>query len=74
MRLTWSQYKWSALSLAIAVAVIEILGVSAYYVPSFIASPRFVPTLLLMSAVKFAILVLLAIFTLVYLIKRRGEG
>jgi hypothetical protein len=69
-RLTWRQYKWPVL----IVAVITILEVLAYYVPSFVASPRFLPTLLIMSAVKFAIVVSIAAFTLVYLIKRRVKG
>jgi cytochrome c oxidase subunit 4 len=37
--------------------VITVLEVWAYYVPSFVASPAFVPILLIMSALKFAIVV-----------------
>jgi cytochrome c oxidase subunit IV len=51
---TWKEYKWVALVLT----VVTILEVWAYYIPSFVASSAFVPTLLLMSAVKFAIVVL----------------
>ena len=51
---TWKQYKWVALILT----VITVIEVWAYYVPSFVASPAFVPILLIMSALKFAIVVL----------------
>ena len=51
---TWKQYKWVALILT----VITAFEVWAYYVPSLVASPFFVPLLLLMSALKFAIVVL----------------
>lgn len=51
---TWKQYKWVALILTL----ITIFEVIAYYMPSFVASPAFVPTLLIMSAAKFAIVVL----------------
>ena len=54
MHPTWKQYKWVALILT----VITILEVWGYYIPSFVASPVFVPALLIMSAVKFAIVVL----------------
>jgi cytochrome c oxidase subunit 4 len=50
---TWKQYKWVALILT----VITAIEVWVYYTP-FTASPMFVPTLLLMSVVKFAIVVL----------------
>ena len=50
---TWKQYKWVALILT----VITIFEVWAYYLPAFVASPAFVPTLLFMSALKFAIVV-----------------
>ncbi|HTI64590.1 MAG TPA: cytochrome C oxidase subunit IV family protein [Gemmatimonadaceae bacterium] len=50
---TWKQYKWVALILTL----ITILEVWAYYMPAFVASPAFVPTLLIMSALKFAIVV-----------------
>ena len=51
---TWREYKWVALILTL----ITVVEVWAYYIPSFVASPAFVPVLLLMSAVKFAIVVL----------------
>ena len=51
---TWTQYKWVALILTL----ITVFEVWAYYVPAFVASRAFVPTLLIMSAVKFAIVVL----------------
>jgi len=51
---TWKQYKW----VAIILTLITVFEVWAYYVPSFVASPVFVPTLLIMSAAKFAIVVL----------------
>ena len=50
---TWKQYKWVALILT----VITIIEVWVYYIPSFVASRLFVPALLFMSAVKFAIVV-----------------
>ena len=51
---TWKQYKWVALILTLITAV----EVWIYYIPSFVASKLFVPSLLIMSAVKFAIVVL----------------
>jgi cytochrome c oxidase subunit 4 len=51
---TWKQYKWVALILT----VITVVEVICYYLPAFVASPMFVPSLLIMSAVKFAIVVL----------------
>ena len=50
---TWKQYKWVALILT----VITVIEVWVYYIPSFVASRLFVPALLIMSAVKFAIVV-----------------
>ena len=50
---TWKQYKW----VAIILTVITILEVWVYYT-SFAKSPLFVPVLLIMSAAKFAIVVL----------------
>ena len=38
--------------------IITVLEVWAYYVPSFVASKLFVPTLLFMSGVKFATVVM----------------
>ena len=51
---TWKQYKWVALILTL----ITIVEVWVYYIPSFVASRLFVPALLIMSAVKFAIVVM----------------
>lgn len=51
---TWHTYKWVALILT----VITIMEVWVYYIPAFVASRLFVPVLLIMSAVKFAIVVL----------------
>jgi cytochrome c oxidase subunit 4 len=51
---TWKQYKWVALYLTL----ITVGEVWLYYVPPFVASPFFVPTLLILSAVKFAIVVM----------------
>ncbi|MBK8250443.1 MAG: cytochrome C oxidase subunit IV family protein [Gemmatimonadetes bacterium] len=51
---SWKEYKWVALILT----VITIVEVWAYYIPSFVASSIFVPALLIMSAVKFAIVVM----------------
>ena len=50
----WGTYKWVALILT----VITVMEVWVYYIPAFVASRLFVPTLLIMSAVKFAIVVL----------------
>jgi len=51
---TWKQYKWVALILT-AITAVEVW---IYYIPSFVASKLFVPSLLIMSAVKFAIVVM----------------
>ena len=51
---TWKQYKWVALILT-AITVVEVW---VYYIPSFTRTKLFVPSLLIMSAVKFAIVVL----------------
>ena len=51
---TWKQYKWVALILTL----ITVVEVWIYYIPSFVASKLFVPALLIMSAVKFAIVVM----------------
>jgi len=50
---TWREYKWVALILTL----ITIVEVWVYYTP-FSKSALFVPALLIMSAVKFAIVVL----------------
>src|SRR5687767_15783384 len=51
---TWKQYKWVALILT----VITVVEVWVYYIPTFVESRLFVPSLLIMSAVKFAIVVM----------------
>jgi cytochrome c oxidase subunit IV len=51
---TWSTYKWVALVLVI----ITVIEVWVYYIPQFVASRLFVPSLLIMSAVKFVIVVM----------------
>ena len=51
---TWKQYKWVALILTL----ITVAEVWAYYIPSFVASRLFVPSLLIMSAAKFVIVVM----------------
>ena len=42
---------------AVILTVITMVEVAAYYIPSFVASAYFVPSLLIMSAVKFYIVV-----------------
>ena len=51
---TWKEYKWVAFWLTL----ITVAEVYFYYVPAFVASPYFIPTLLILSATKFAIVVL----------------
>lgn len=51
---TWGTYKWVALILTL----ITVVEVWVYYIPAFVASRLFIPALLIMSAVKFAIVVL----------------
>ncbi|HEU4990501.1 MAG TPA: cytochrome C oxidase subunit IV family protein [Gemmatimonadaceae bacterium] len=51
---TWSTY-WKV---AVILTIITALEVWVYYIPSFVASHLFVPTLLILSAFKFAIVVL----------------
>jgi cytochrome c oxidase subunit IV len=51
---TWKQYKWVALILTL----ITVVEVWVYYLPAFTRTKLFVPSLLIMSAVKFAIVVL----------------
>lgn len=51
---TWSTY-WKV---ALILTLITVGEVWAYYVPSFVASRAFVPTLLTLSAVKFATVVM----------------
>ena len=50
----WDTYKWVALLLT----VITVLEVWVYYIPAFVASRLFVPSLLVLSAVKFATVVM----------------
>jgi cytochrome c oxidase subunit 4 len=51
---SWKQYKWVALILTL----ITVWEVWSYYIPSLVASRVFVPMLLVLSAVKFAIVVM----------------
>jgi cytochrome c oxidase subunit 4 len=51
---TWEIY-WKV---AVVLTLITVFEVWIYYIPSFVASKAFVPVLLVMSAVKFAIVVL----------------
>jgi len=51
---TWSTY-WKV---ALILTIITVIEVWCYYLPSFVATPYFVPTLLILSALKFAIVVL----------------
>ena len=51
---TWKQYRWVALFLTL-VTVVEVW---IYYIPSFANGPAFVPSLLIMSAAKFTIVVM----------------
>ena len=51
---TWSTY-WKV---ALILTLITMVEVWIYYIPSFVASRAFVPALLIMSAVKFATVVL----------------
>jgi len=51
---TWKTYRW----VAIWLFVITIAEVWAYYIPSFVASKAFVPSLLIMSLAKFLIVIM----------------
>lgn len=51
---SWKEYRWVALILTL----ITVAEVWAYYIPELVASKVFVPGLLIMSAVKFAIVVM----------------
>jgi cytochrome c oxidase subunit IV len=51
---TWKQYRWVALILFL----ITVVEVWVYYIPEFVASSFFVPSLLIMSAVKFVMVVM----------------
>ena len=50
---TWSTY-WKV---AVILTLMTVIEVWIYYIPSFVASRAFVPVLLIMSAVKFFIVV-----------------
>jgi cytochrome c oxidase subunit 4 len=50
---TWSTY-WKV---ALILTLITVVEVWVYYIPAFVATKAFVPTLLIMSAVKFFIVV-----------------
>ena len=49
----WPTY-WKVATILTVITIAEVWG---YYIPSFVASRAFVPALLIMSAVKFAIVV-----------------
>jgi cytochrome c oxidase subunit IV len=51
---TWSTY-WKVATILTVITVIEVW---CYYLPSFVATPYFVPTLLILSLFKFVIVVL----------------
>jgi cytochrome c oxidase subunit 4 len=51
---TWSTY-WKV---ALILTLITVGEVWAYYLPSFVASRGFIPTLLMLSGLKFAIVVM----------------
>src|SRR4051812_32558807 len=51
---TWSTY-WKV---AVILTLVTVVEVWIYYIPSFVASKAFVPSLLIMSAVKFVTVVL----------------
>jgi len=51
---TWSTY-WKV---ALILLIITVAEVWAYYIPAFVASRGFVPTLLILSAAKFVIVVM----------------
>jgi len=51
---TWSTY-WKV---ALVLFIVTVIEVWAYYIPSFVASRAFVPTLLILSAFKFVIVVM----------------
>ncbi len=51
---TWKEYKWVALILFL----ITVVEVAVYYIPGATSHAAFVPSLLIMSAVKFAIVVM----------------
>ena len=48
---------WTYIKVGIVLTLITIVEVWAYYIPAFVASRAFVPSLLIMSAVKFVTVV-----------------
>jgi cytochrome c oxidase subunit IV len=50
----WSTY-WKV---ALVLTVITVFEVWIYYIPAFVATPYFIPVLLALSAIKFAIVVM----------------
>ena len=48
---------WTYIKVGIILTLITIVEVWAYYIPAFVASRAFVPSLLIMSAAKFIIVV-----------------
>jgi cytochrome c oxidase subunit 4 len=50
----WATY-WKV---ALVLTVITVFEVWIYYIPAFVATPYFIPTLLVLSAIKFAIVVM----------------
>src|SRR3990170_4505759 len=51
---TWSTY-WKVVLILTVITAVEVW---VYYIPAFVASRLFVPSLLIMSAVKFVIVVM----------------
>ncbi len=51
---TWSTY-WKVATILTLITVVEVW---IYYIPAFVATKLFVPSLLIMSAVKFVIVVM----------------
>ncbi|MCL4213836.1 MAG: cytochrome C oxidase subunit IV family protein [Gemmatimonadales bacterium] len=49
---------WTYVKVGAILTIITIIEVWAYYIPALVASPFFNPSLLIMSAVKFAIVVM----------------
>ena len=48
---------WTYIKVGIILTLITVVEVWAYYIPAFVASRAFVPSLLIMSAAKFIIVV-----------------
>jgi cytochrome c oxidase subunit 4 len=49
---------WTYLKVAAILCIVTALEVWAYYIPALVSSPWFVPSLLIMAAVKFALVVM----------------